>query len=88
MTTSKTAKRRLRRLDGEMAKYSEEWSLAKIVAANAAFSTARWPLTLPTSSVAVAALRMMQEEADRRGSSVGFRRVPGSPATTPPPFAA
>jgi cytochrome c5 len=32
-TTSKTAKRRLRRLDGEMARYSEESSLAEIAAA-------------------------------------------------------
>ena len=32
VTTSEMAKRRLRLLDGEMARYGEEWSLAEIAA--------------------------------------------------------
>ena len=61
VTKSEMAKRHLRLLDGEMARYGEEWSLAEIAAA----ANDRRPLPQPTSSMAVAALRTAQEEAER-----------------------
>ena len=65
MLTAETSKQRRCRLVGEMAKYSEVWSLSEIVVANAASSKARRPLPPPTSSLAAAALRRAQEEAER-----------------------
>ena len=48
VTTSGTAKHRLRRLDGEMARYGEEWSLTEIVvAAKDDASNDRRPLLQP-----------------------------------------
>jgi hypothetical protein len=66
LMTSETSKHRLRRRDGEMARYGEEWSLARIPATtNNDASNGRRPLPQPTSSVVAAALCMVQVEAER-----------------------
>nr|XP_040251995.1 serine/arginine repetitive matrix protein 1-like [Aegilops tauschii subsp. strangulata] len=86
VTTSETAKRRLRRLNWEMARYGEDWSPAEIAAAvKDDASNDRRPLPQSTSSVATAALRTGRRRW--RGSSTSARRPPESHVATPPPSA-
>jgi hypothetical protein len=69
VTMSGTAKRRLRRLDGEIARYGEEWSLAEMAAAaKDTASKDRRLLPQPTSSVAASALRRSRRRGVRRAA--------------------
>ena len=64
VTTAETADRRCRRLDGELAKIGEEWSLSDC-SANAGRGKAAARAPKATSAVAAAALRTAQQEAER-----------------------
>ena len=64
VTITETAARRRRRLDGELAKIGEEWSLSDC-SANAGHGKATARAPKATSAVAAAALRTAQQEAER-----------------------
>ena len=64
VSTTETATRRCRRLDGELAKIGEEWSLSDC-SANAGHGKAAARAPKATLAVAAVALCMVQQEAER-----------------------